>query len=88
MKFVIDGNKTKTARGNKAKELMEHISELFTKDEVIAMLEEIQLEIAELPAHVVSNKGSIIRMEIAPSAEDVYEVIQQKIDKLRGENNG
>ena len=53
------------------------------KADMVAMLTEIQLEIAELPAHVVSNMGSIIRMEIAPSAEDVYEVIQEKINSLK-----
>lgn len=58
------------------------------KADMVAMLEEIQMEVMELPVHVVSNIGSIIHMEIAPSAEDVYELIQQKIDKLRGENNG
>lgn len=56
------------------------------KADMTAMLTEIQLEIAELPVHVVSNMGSIIHMEIAPSAEDVYEVIQQKINKLKAES--
>lgn len=53
------------------------------KADMMAMLEEIQMEVMELPVHVVSNIGSIIHMEIAPSAEDVYELIQQKIDKLK-----
>ena len=53
------------------------------KADMVAMLTELQLEIAELPVHVVNNKGSIIRMEIAPSAEDVYEIIQQKINSLK-----
>ena len=53
------------------------------KTDLLAMLTEIQLEIAELPTHVVSNKGSIICMEIAPSAEDVYEIIQEKINKVK-----
>lgn len=48
MKVVIDGDKTKNVRGNRATELLEHISALFTKEEVIAMLTEIQLEIEEI----------------------------------------
>ena len=56
------------------------------KADMVAMLTEIQLEIAELPAHVVSNMGSIIRMEIEPSAEDVYEIIQQRINALKAES--
>lgn len=53
------------------------------KADMVAMLTDIQLEIAELPAHVISDKESIIRMEIAPSATDAYEVIQEKIDDLK-----
>lgn len=52
--------------------------------DMIAMLTELQSEIAKLPAHVVSNKGSIIHMEIAPSAEDVYKIIQKKINAIEG----
>lgn len=53
------------------------------KADMVAMLTDIQMEIDELPVHVVSNTGSIIRMEIAPSAEDVYELIQDKINVLK-----
>lgn len=70
------------------------VEDIYTKEEerlkadLVAMLIDIQLEIAELPAHVVSNQKSIIRMEIAPSAEDVYEIIQQKINALKAEAEG
>jgi len=57
------------------------------KADMVAMLTDIQLEIAELPVHVVSNNGSILRMEIAPSAKDVYEIIQQKINALEGKTD-
>lgn len=57
------------------------------KADLVAMLTDIQLEIAELPAHVVSNEKSIIRMEIAPSAEDVYEIIQEKINALKADRS-
>ena len=65
----------------------EFLIDAYTKDEVIAMLDDIQSEIAKLPVHAVSNKGLIIHMEIAPSAEDVYELIQEKINALRGYTN-
>ncbi len=60
---------------------------VFTKADMVAMLTDIQLEIAELPAHVVSNEESIIRMEIAPSAEEVYEIIQEKINALKADRS-
>lgn len=77
----IDG-KDSIVYSSKFVEFLESVSEMFTKADMVAMLTDIQLEIAELPAHVLNNKESIIRMEIAPSAEDVYEVIQQKINAL------
>lgn len=80
MKVVIDGNK----RGNRATELLEHISALFTKEEVIATLEEIQLEIEEIEIDVpfgfepVSKTAAFYEGVSASS-----KVIQQKIDKLK-----
>ena len=56
--------------------------EVYTKADVVAILTEIQLEIEDLPVHIVNNKG-VIRMEIAPSAEDVSILIQEKIDLLQ-----
>lgn len=56
------------------------------KADMVAMLEEIQMEIIELPVHSVSNNGLIIRMEIAPSAEDASKLIQQKINALKSES--
>ena len=53
--------------------------------EKVAMLEELKKEIIELPVHTVSIEGLIIRMDIMPSAEDVSELIQQKINALKGE---
>ena len=80
MKVVIDGNKTKTARGNKAKELMEHISELFTKEEIIAMLTELQLKIEE---KFNDRPFSYNHRQRTEFYRDIDEIIQQKIDKLK-----
>lgn len=83
MKVVIDGNKTKTVRGNRATELLEHISALFTKEEVIAMLEEIQAEIDE-ESWTIEWPDGITERKV--EMRSVSKIIQQKIDKVRGEN--
>ena len=72
MKVVIDADKTKSVRGNRAKELLDHISELFTKEEIIAILTELKTKIEELDT---------------PSNGDAYmtcsDIIQQEIDNLK-----
>ena len=83
MKVVIDGNKTKTARGNSVKELMEHISELFTKEEIIAMLTEIQSDIEE---NVLADDPNTLLLFLQ-SRESCVAIIQQKINLLM-ENKG
>lgn len=57
------------------------------KADLVAILVELQLEIEELPVHIVSNKGLIIHMEIAPSAEDASILIQEKINSLKENTN-
>jgi len=62
------------------------IERLFTKDEVVAMLTELQLEIEKnsYPENVYGDEYGI--NEIIPT-DGVYQIIQQKIDKLRGDEN-
>lgn len=89
MNVVIDGNKTKTARGNKATELLEHISALFTKEEVIAILTELQLGVEELDSRAGYSGGGMPTFSTDYiRKKKVNELIQQKINKLKGENNG
>ena len=57
------------------------------KADMVAVLTELQLEIIELPVHSVSINGSIIRMDIAPSAEDASKLIQYKINALKGDQD-
>lgn len=66
-------------RGNRAKELLEHISALFTKEEVIAMLTEIQLEIEELEPLASDSVGFDICVSMSS------DIIQQKINALKAE---
>lgn len=82
MKVVIDGDKTKNVRGNRAKELLEHIFALFTKEEVIAMLTEIQAEIEE-----TVKEEELIDKKWANGLHYSEKIIQQKIDKLKGRLN-
>lgn len=63
-------------RGNRAKELLEHISELFTKEEIIAMLTEIELEIEEKDADLRYCGHNLM-------AVDCIDIIQQKINSLK-----
>lgn len=83
MNVVIDGAKTKNARGNRATELLEHISALFTKEEVIAILTELQLEIEK-----TVKEEELIDKKWANGLHYSEKIIQQKINKLKGENNG
>ena len=63
-------------------------SDVYTKEEVITILEEIQMEIKKLPVNVINSKGLLLHMEIAPSAEDAYILIQQKINSLKEVKDG
>ena len=61
------------------------------KADIVAMLEELQLEMEELPTNrtVFTDSSGLIcygYSEYAPTAEDASKIIQQKIDKLRGDN--
>ena len=90
MKIVNDGDKTKNVRGNRATELLEHISALFTKEEVIAMLEELKKEIEdkekyygaefEEPSNLLHETAMCGRMFGYGGAK---QIIQEKIDKLK-----
>ena len=55
----------------------ELINKMYSKEEVVAMLTDIQLEIEELDT---PNNGSAYM--------DCVEIIQQKINKLKGNENG
>lgn len=87
---AIDSDKTKNVRGNRATELLKHISSLFTKEEVIAMLTDLKLEIEESP---ITDDGiriedySIYERGYEQATLDYSKMIQQKIDKLRGTDN-
>jgi nicotinic acid phosphoribosyltransferase len=71
-------------RGNRATELLEHISSLFTKEEVIAMLTDLQLEVEEIPLIESANSYRDERYKYLPDFRlDVYKIIQQKINVLR-----
>lgn len=75
-------------RGNRAKELMEHISELFTKEEVIAMLTELQAKIEEIEIDNNVPFGFEPPSKTAAFYHGVSEsskVIQQKINVLKAE---
>lgn len=76
---------------NDVKKFMDEIididrADVYTKDEVVTMLTDIQDEIKGLPIHIVNNQGLLIRMAIAPSAEDASKLIQQKINELKAES--
>lgn len=55
------------------------------KADMVAMLTEIQLEIEELDTYDVERTHGLI--ENAYISEEVDNIIQQKIDKLKGEQN-
>ena len=80
---VIDSDKTKNVRGNRATELLEHISSLFTKEEVIAMLTDLQLEIEE--KHKEEDFMNDWASGYNISLIDTSDLIQQKINALKGE---
>ena len=67
LEYVISSLKT-----DEAYQIMYEGGEIFTKDDVSAMLEELQLEIEELDT---PNNGSAYM--------DCVEIIQQKIDDLK-----
>ena len=80
MKVVIDGNKTKTTRGG-AKELLDHISELFTKEEVIAMLVEVENKIIDKSWNIDMYDDDL-DFECC-YLSDIDKAIRQEIDKLK-----
>lgn len=80
MKDIIDGNKTKNVRGDRAKELLEHISALFTKEEVIAILTEIQLEIEGLDLEDVVPE---FQDGAECTREYIANMIEEKINSLK-----
>ena len=84
IKYAISSLKT-----DEAYQLMYEGGEVFTKNEVAAMLTELQLEIKELWDSRYDiwfdNQYCIGKSD---TLEEVDEVIQQKINKLGGEEDG
>ena len=79
----------KDIRGNRAKELLEHISALFTKEEVIAMLTESKQEIEELDSRAGYDGNSMPTFSTDYiRKKKVNDLIQQKINVMRGNENG
>ena len=72
---VIEDEIIDNVRGNRATELLEHISALSTKEEVIATLTEIQLEIEEKATELCDNGWWLTYNDL----------IQQKINAVKGE---
>ena len=74
-------------------DLMYEGEEVYTKANLVAMLTEILLEIEELPTNrmAITDSSGLIHYgysEYKPTAKDASKIIQQKIDKLRGEESG
>lgn len=70
LKYAISSLKT-----DEAYHIMYEGGEIFTKDEVVAMLTEIQLKIQEYSGCSCSCSDGIV--------DDIDDVIQQKIDALK-----
>lgn len=73
---------------DEAYQIMYEGGEIFTKDEVIGMFKDLQLEIKELPTNrmaITDSSGLICYgySEYEPSAKDVSKLIQEKINKLK-----
>lgn len=61
----------------------------FTKQEVVAMLADIQLEIEELDSRAgYGGSGMPTYSTDYVRKKKVIDIIQQKINALKGENNG
>ena len=58
-------------------------TKLYTEDEVIAILTELQQEIEE----IVKEEGGLINKKWANGLHYSEKIIQQKIDALKGANN-
>ena len=82
MKDVFSSDKIKNVRGNRATELLEHISALFTKEEVIAIFTEIQLEIEDRKTDY--DKDSKAEHDIYYAYDKCSRIIQQKINAIEG----
>lgn len=71
-------------------EYIQSVSEkVYSKDEVIAMLTELQLKIEEKSYYdttIIGNYEDEVRIDLV-ELDDVNDIIQEKISSFKGENN-
>lgn len=74
---------------DEAYQIMYEGGEIFTKDEVIGMFKDLQLEIEEIPLIESANSYRDERYKYLPDFRlDVYKIIQQKINALKENKDG
>lgn len=80
----VEDGRVDNVRGNRATELLEHISALFTKEEVIALLTELKTEIHIMSDTVVEGKTVTIT-SWEGMQKRICKLIEQKINELKAD---